>query len=322
VEEAIIRHLQGRASASEVAALERWRRSAPENEVRYAELARLWAVTGAAEPAAIASVSPSAAELLGGARRGAATQGTAAARRRSRGIAVALAAAALIVLALGITWPRSGAPEGDLFAASEFTTGPAERVTATLRDGSVVRLAPNSRLRVVASAEAREVWLDGKAYFAVATQAGRPFIVRTRAGDALVLGTRFEVKVEETELRVVVVEGRVALSAAEETVEVGAGEVSQVVAGRAPSLERIEDVTPELEWLGNFLVFQDTPLTEVAREIEQQYGVRVLLPDREVAERTVTASFTDRSVEEVLMVVCRVVDAHCSLRGTVASIEP
>jgi len=204
----------------------------------------------------------------------------------------------------------------------EFATGTNEMVTATLGDGSVVRLAPNSRLRVLPTTSTREVSLDGKAYFAIAKQPERPFIVRTRAGDARVLGTRFEVSVDEEDVRVVVVEGKVALSAAEETVQVRAGEVSRVAGGGAPTLERIEEVKPELGWLSGFLVFQDTPLAEVAQEIEQQYGIRVLLSDRALAQRTVTASFTNRGAEEVLTVVCRVVDARCSLSDSIASVEP
>lgn len=321
MDEAIIRFLQGHASASEEAELQAWRRAVPENERRYAEICALWSATARTSRPATLPLRPSATELIEASALRARGPVTAAGTRR-RWIAAALAAAALVLLVLNIPRLRVAPSGEDLFAATELTTGPSEMVTAQLRDGSVVRLAPNSRLRVTPTAHAREVWLEGKAFFAIAKQAGRPFIVRTRAGEALVLGTRFEVSVLETDLRVVVVEGRVALTAADATVEIGAGEMSHVVAGTAPSLERADGVEPELEWIKGFLVFQDTPLREVAREIERQYGVRVELPDDGLAERTVTASFTDRSVEEVLMVVCRVADARCTLRDSVASIEP
>jgi transmembrane sensor len=195
-------------------------------------------------------------------------------------------------------------------------------VTARLDDGSIVRLAPQSRLRVNPTAGTREVWLDGRAFFAVARDERRPFIVRTRAGDALVLGTRFEVVVGNEDLRVAVVEGKVALSSGGETARVTAGEVSNVVEGQTPSVEKVENVHELLDWVGDFMVFESTPLSEVAREIERRYQMRVIIPDSALARRTVSAWFTDQSVESILTVICRAVDAHCSVQGSVASIEP
>ena len=70
------------------------------------------------------------------------------------------------------------------------------------------------------------------------------------------------------------------------------------------------------------LVLQATQLAQVAREVSQRYDVRVQLADPALAERTVTAWFTEEEVEEVLTVICRVVDAHCTRRGDTVSIEP
>lgn len=74
--------------------------------------------------------------------------------------------------------------------------------------------------------------------------------------------------------------------------------------------------------MGQFLVFQSTPLEQVARELEQHYDIRVRVVDEGVAQRTVTAWFTDESVEDVLMMICRVADVHCSLSDGLATIEP
>jgi ferric-dicitrate binding protein FerR (iron transport regulator) len=65
------------------------------------------------------------------------------------------------------------------------------------------------------------------------------------------------------------------------------------------------------DWVGKFLAFQSTPMREVAREIEETYGVRVVIEDSVLANRTVFGTFTDRDARYVIDAVCSVVNAMC-----------
>ncbi len=324
MDELTIRSLQGEASEAEERKLREWRRASLDHERSYRQIERMWSLTGHAQRREDSTVIPSAVNLFSGsgAPNTLPHRFVSPLARHRRWLPRAAAAAAFIVL--GLALGRSiGEESGDVaYGATEFVTGAFEVVTARLADGSVIRLGPGSRLRVTGMRNTRAVWLDGRAFFAVVKDEARPFTVHTRAGEALVLGTRFEVQVDHDDLRVVVVEGRVALEAAGERVEVGAGEVSYVVGGAPPTVEKVEDVRPILDWMGSFLVFESTPLRDAAREIEQRYGMRIILPDSALAEQTVTVWFSDQSAEEVLTVICRIVDAHCSIRASVASIEP
>lgn len=237
----------------------------------------------------------------------------------------ALVSAAAVVLFMVGRWsgqPSVVADGGGTLSASEFTTDTAEMATARLGDGSVVRLAPQSRLHVAPGGPKREVWLDGEAFFAVAKDTAHPFAVRTRAGSVEVLGTRFNLRVDGTDLQLVVTEGSVALVSGIHRRLVVAGEVASVSDGGEPHIERPQSVDSLLTWKRGFLSFQRTPLRQVARELEKQYGVRVLLPDSTLASRTVTAWFTNQSFDHVLTAICRTVDAHCTSQDSVASIEP
>jgi transmembrane sensor len=243
-------------------------------------------------------------------------------RGHARAAILSLATAAALVLGvcIGIFWPaREGAAR---LSTEEFITGPHEMVTTRLSDGTIVRLAPESRLSVTSLGATREVWLDGHAFFAVARDAGRRFVVRTRAGDAVVLGTRFDVQVEDSGMQVFVVEGRVAHQAAGQEVQVRAMEISRARAGHAPAVQPIADAAPLLNWLGGFLVFQATPLREVARELERRFAVTVRVADAKLEERTVTAWFTDEDLEQVVLIVCRAAGVRCLIRDTTVSIEP
>jgi ferric-dicitrate binding protein FerR (iron transport regulator) len=63
--------------------------------------------------------------------------------------------------------------------------------------------------------------------------------------------------------------------------------------------------------MSSTMLFNATPLSRVADEIEHRFGVRVEV-DSSLREHTVTAVFTDRRLPDVLDVVCRVVDANCN----------
>jgi transmembrane sensor len=249
--------------------------------------------------------------------------------RRLRGfpwavpLLTAAAGVAATLVAMSLAPGRATeAARTDSLGAAEFASDTSETATATLEDGSVVRLAPRSRLRVTPVAGRREVWLDGEGFFAVSRDPARPFRVRTRAGSVEVLGTRFDLRVDGPTLRLVVTEGTVALATGHSRVLVRAGEMASADDGGSVRVTAVADPTALLDWMKDALIFQDTPLREVARELEHRYRIRVLLPDSTVAERRVTAWFTHQDVSQVLAAVCRAVEAHCTLANGVASVEP
>lgn len=312
MEELIVRSLQNRTSPAEERRLREWRAATLGNERTYREITRVWHAAASSDIGADASVPPGAAELLGeaGARR---------ARRIRRTIG---SAAAVVAIGLGLHVADDAPQEPARIAAEEFMTGRDERVTARLSDGSVVRLGPESRLRFQGGSERRDLWLDGVAFFAVAHDPNRPFVVRTRAGEATALGTRFAVRLEEFGLQLVVVEGRVALAAEGARVEVGAGELSRVQTGTTPTVRSYAETEPVLGWMGRVLLFQATPLRDAASEIRHVYGVPVVVSDSSLAEQTITAAFTDAELKDVLDVVCRAVEAHCSIGRSQVRIDP
>lgn len=241
---------------------------------------------------------------------------------RPRWAPVGLAAA---VVFLGGWWlgralqvPVPGAPEGvaEVIAEAE---GPA---TMQLPDGSLVRVAQGGRVQYTGSAEAREVWLEGHAFFAVARDSERPFRVRGPSGEAVALGTRFDLNSTTSGLHLVVVEGRVALSTPHERVEVGAGERSDVRDGRVSAPVSVPNVQDAIGWMGRVLVFQNTPLDAVAREVEDRYGVAVELAEPSMAQRTVTAWFGDQPANQVLEAICRAVDARCHVSEGRTTLAP
>lgn len=319
MDELICRSIEGRAAKAELRRLDAWRRASPTHEARFQETRRLLQVIEGEVRAEPIPPPPTVDHVVArGELRESSRLGRQASRRRWSWRIVPTVAVAAVALLLLL---RPAEPEFS-FGKGEFVTGAGETATMVLADGSVVRLAPLSTLRITGVAGSREVFLDGQAFFAVARMPEHPFRVRTRAGDARALGTQFEVVANDEDLRLVVLEGRVALESSGGEVEVKAGELSFVSHGMTSAPVKVEDVKPLVPWLERFLVFQSTPLREVAVQLEREYGVRVEIADSTLAELMVTGWYADKTFEEVIAVVCGVVNAKCLVEDGVARIGP
>ena len=310
--ELIARVLSGEASDIEQQQLHRWRRESPENEKTYQDMEHVWRLSLLQTQGESISPPPPVEDIVGEAelRRTKAVPIQSSSKPRT-GIWrwAPVAAAATLLLSVGVVSLRHS-PE------AVFTTGPEQTSTVALVDGSVVRLGPESRLEIW-SADQRAVSLDGTAFFAVASDSSNPFTIQTAAGEAEVLGTRFELRSNSDSLRLVVVEGRVALEAGGSRVEVERGAMSRILLGSAPESPRGADVWDLLDWSGGLLIFQTTPLARVMEEVSAHFGISVNLRDSVLASRTVTAWFEDETVDEVVGTLCQVVGATCTVGETV-----
>ena len=313
MDELIDRARRGEATAGEIAQLDAWRAESRENERDYRVTVRLLAAGRSLAGLSSPPPPPSALEIVS---RSAARVRLAGRSRLTRWTPWAVAAAAAVVAAVAIrsrVSPAVSDPGISGWGASEVVTGANELATVKLGEGSVVRLAPSSRLRVLAG-RGRSVMLEGRAFFAVERMPKYPLVVRTAAGDARVLGTRFELATNDGGLRLRVVEGRVALSTPREQTEVAAGQETSVKNGLVVRPTVADTSTVAGGWVGTFLAFQATPLGAAAREIERVYRTPVAITDTLLARETITASFTDRPVDEVVNVVCAVLNAHCEVK--------
>jgi transmembrane sensor len=190
-----------------------------------------------------------------------------------------LAAAALALLA-SITalllWIDSD-------AARSYSTGIGEQRTIQLLDGSTVELNARSRVKVRLTDRRRDVALiEGQALFRVAKDKQRPFVVQ--AGDAQVraVGTEFDVYKKQAETVVTVVEGRVetysgASGADAAAIMLSAGEQLTVVPHTVTKPTRA-DTAAATAWVQKRLIFEETPLNEVAEEFNR-YNRRPLAID-------------------------------------------
>ena len=340
MDELLLRHLRKQTTEEENAAVEEWLRGSAEREQALAELGRVVEASRIADPRIVPGDPPAAEDVIWRAearRAGSAGSGAARVGRRlrilrpRRGRFDLVAAAVVAVVGLGI-WQVVLGMRGDSGPASttaatrEFTTGPGETEMVRLGDGSVIRLGPDSRLTTawptdLPEGAAREVALDGEAFFAVTSDPARPFRVVTDAGTAQVLGTRFHLAADAEELSVAVIEGRVALAGSDHEVQVGAGQATRLLRGLPEPVGAAAPAGSMADWLDGFLIFHDTPLGVAMEEVEARYGTDVVVSDDALTNQTLTMWFDSKSLTEVMTVVCSVIDARCSIDAGVVRIE-
>jgi ferric-dicitrate binding protein FerR (iron transport regulator) len=312
-DEVLMRVLTGAASGREQETVVAWRRASAANEYRFRGVERILDALAAHERTLLVSSPPAAVALLRRATLRQARRGSSMRRLFFGGIAASIA-----LTAFALAEHPSRSARGRPFAGDHISTGPRQLLTTVLADSTRVQLGPASHVRTSLNGETREVWLEGHAEFSVARQQGRRFVVRTHAGDAADIGTRFIVRADSAHTQVVVFEGRVALSTRHGTAEAGPGEMITTSLRETPPITQLAGRHSISDWLRAALVFESAPLDEVGRMLTARYGLRVSVP-RELANRTVTGWFVDEpTATQALTAICRAVGARCSIGDTTA----
>lgn len=230
-----------------------------------------------------------------------------------------------------LTWPMAAATAGLLLYAGyrQFipeltapqvaaTTTVGSRAMLTLPDGSRVWLNADSKLEYpkTFAGPLREVRLTGEAFFDVTHNPKQPFVIRLATASIRVLGTSFNVRAYPGDgtVKTTVVTGRVAFiankpvsgqrAAAADTLFILPNHhVTQAVQTGAVAEEPVVAAN-ETAWKDNRLVFEQTPLREVAQTLERWYGLPVYL-EGGIDNCPLTATFSGQSLGDVLDLISR-----------------
>jgi transmembrane sensor len=221
----------------------------------------------------------------------------------------AIAATVLLVgMAAVIGWhswtartPEAGADN------SQSPEQPRVRHTQ-LPDGSSVDLAARTSLTVQYTPEQRTLRLEnGEAFFSVAPNHERPFVVKTSAVQVRAVGTKFDVREENDRVMVTVVQGIVDVSPMDQD---GKGAVRPIrlnagneVTWLKNSGERIvRAAAPEraLAWRDGRLDYVNETLATVVSDINRYSNTRIVIQDPNVETMTYTGTVLLQSIDEWL----------------------
>lgn len=183
-----------------------------------------------------------------------------------------------------------------------------EIVIDSMKDGSVVTINQNSHIEYweTFTGGERRVDLVGEAFFEVAEDSTKPFVVDLGELEVTVLGTSFNVKAnyEDDFIEVVVEAGKV-LVADDDGQEVillpGDKGIYYKTTGELVKL--LNDNVAYQWWRFKKLVFSNTTLHEVVTVLNEQYKANLSLDDSTSGQCKFTGSFEDESLDTILQVI-------------------
>ena len=231
-----------------------------------------------------------------------------------------VASTLLLIAAVATAWWQ--------FGRSTHSTGLGEQRSIALRDGSTIELNSDSRVRIRLDEHQRTIeLLRGQALFHVAKDASRPFIVHADTAAVRAVGTVFDVYRKDTGAIVTVVEGRVSVMPHTETLGAavqrtqaaehasipddslpGSQEQQELAdrsggevfldAGEQITMNAVESAGPKpvnisaaTAWTRRELVFEFTPLAEVAAEFNRYNERQLIVEDEALRAFKISAVF-------------------------------
>ena len=228
-------------------------------------------------------------------------------RRIARWVAIAAAVLLPVAIALGLFLHVDA--RVDLLADSgydEVVVPDGERMQVLFQDGSKAHLNGGTRLRYPRkfALDERKVYLEGEAWFDVAKNSGRPFVVDLSCLDITVLGTAFDVKAypNERDIQIVLERGSIELKSprlAAYRMHPGQKAVYDRESGHC-------EVTPSRDagtysaWRRNVLVFDNAPLPEVMQTLSRAYAARFTVKDSAALAYSYTITTDTTSLSAIL----------------------
>lgn len=182
-----------------------------------------------------------------------------------------------------------------------------EILSQSLPDGSVLRLNAQTSVEIDFSPEQRTVRLiDGQAWFNVASDKARPFVVKTDLGSITALGTQFDVDQRGDTVTVSLVEGRVSVEDARQPsrdqLQLSAGYAVSLSAKGMDQPHRF-DMDTVSAWRSGQVIFYRTPLSEVLQSIAPYSDRHIFVVQPGLANLTVSGVFSISDIDQVLKVI-------------------
>lgn len=209
----------------------------------------------------------------------------------------------------------------------------------SLPDSSVVTLYPGATLTYPQKflESKRTVALEGEAFFEVTKDPTRPFYVYSPDLVTRVVGTSFLVRADDHKREVAVRTGKVVVARQEapNLYKRMTGDKSEVVLTpnqkavyknktQSLSVTLVDDPQPIPQPDGvapASFVFDETPLKDVFKAVENTYGIKINVTKQEINECTFTGDLSDQNIYTQMEFICTSIQAVLKVKGASLLIE-
>ena len=208
---------------------------------------------------------------------------------------------------------------------------PGQKLTLKLPDGTQVTLNSGSKLITpeIFKDSIRKVFLDGEAFFDVAKDSLKPFIVETNEAYIKVLGTSFNIRsyFDEKDVSVAVNSGKVGVSdrgKSDEHVLQKNEMLIYSIAEKSFSKQVGFDREYVFGWKDHYLVFKDESIEKIFKRMSRLYDVEFkVIPDINIIKKKkFTAKFKNQTLEAVMKSISFSYEFDYEINGKEVVIKP
>jgi len=293
----LISYLLGETTPVQAHYVEDWRKQDAANEARFKQMQLVWETSLRLQYKGTIDAQASLQRL----KQKAAEQAPVAILQQRR--PWLKIAAAVLVIITGTLFYLTHRNKPGIQIASNLAVR-----TDTLPDGSVLTLNKGTQIELPAAFAGKErqvVLTKGEAFFDVAPDQSKPFIIRTGDLSVQVLGTSFNVKNKNGNIEVIVETGRVQVSRQGHTILLNHGE-KVVVQQQAAALTKA--VNPDqlyTYYRSKEFVADNTPLWRVIEVLNEAYDGHIIIGRKELRDLPLNTTFKNESLDNILQVISR-----------------
>jgi ferric-dicitrate binding protein FerR (iron transport regulator) len=210
---------------------------------------------------------------------------------------------------------------------ASFSTAYGETRSLQLPDGTAVTLNANSTLQFEKDWQQtghRQVWLEGEGYFKVATIASTDaqqlskFTVHLDELDVEVVGTAFNANHRCGRVEVTLEEGIVEIRTMEGAhLRMKAGEKLAYSTDSRQISRSLVNPKHEAAWLQKQIIVQNQPLSDLAGEIREYYGIEVRFSSKELAAKKITATLPVDELDVILASLETIYGVQSEIKGKI-----
>jgi ferric-dicitrate binding protein FerR (iron transport regulator) len=313
----LVKYLSGEASPEEAMMIVDWLQE-PDNKFRFKQFETTWNATAAIRKPEFNS-QKAWSKINNGAKISSESLGKQMSVSWWSGKTFRIAASLLIVSASAVFLIlRLNSPK------QLTVTTQSETSAITLVDQSRITLFRFSSLEYPSQFKKniREInFAKGEAFFQVAHDAQKPFIIHTSVVDVRVVGTEFNVKVINDQIEVSVKEGKVLV--------VTSGDSTYLTSGLTGIFHREKKINVTnnpaennvWSYATHQLIFKDTPLSSVIKDIQKSYPCSISFANSEIGNCKLTATFDNDSVDKVIDLIAETLSLRVNRNGEVFVLE-
>lgn len=202
-----------------------------------------------------------------------------------------------------------------------FHAPKGEKANITLADGSLVWINSGSSLTYdnAFNQKERKVFLEGEAYFEVAKDPKRPFIVHTSDMDIEALGTAFNVRAykEENNVSTVLLEGKIKVDA--EGHQRILTENQRAIIDKKIHTFSIDKVFAVnfIQWKDGNLYFENSSFDEIAHTLSRVFNVEIRFASERLRPMRFSGTLGNSSIRNALDILSLTSSMHYEMNGTV-----